>query len=207
MKYIIFDFNGTILDDVGVGIKCINRMIDKYLDRPHLTKEEYRNLFDFPVIDYYRHVGFDFNKYSFEVIGREWMDYYEASKDEYHLVEGVKEILQDNLEKGYHNIILSASQIDNLKRQCQELGIIQYFDEILGIDDIYAGSKEFIAKQWIKDKDPNECFLIGDTSHDLSVAQAIGVRCALVAKGHQSKERLLKFTNNVYDDIREVKYV
>lgn len=207
MKYIIFDFNGTILDDVAVGVKCINILIKKYLDRPLLTKEEYRELFDFPVIDYYRHVGFDFEKYSFKDIGREWMDHYENSKDEYHLVDGVKEILEDNLKRGYINVILSASERNALIKQCQELGIVQYFETILGIDNIYAGSKEGIAKAWIADKNPDECFFIGDTSHDLAVAQAMGVKCALVAKGHQSKARLKEYTDNVYDDIREVEYV
>ena len=207
MKYIIFDFNGTILDDVDVGIKSINILIEKYLHRSQMTREEYLNIFDFPVKDYYAKVGFDFNQMSFQKIGREWVDYYESFKNEYTLIDGVEEILCDNLRKGYKNIILSASQVDNLTRQCQELGITQYFDDILGINDIYAGSKEGIARKWIADKNPQDCFLIGDTIHDAEVAKAINVHYALVAKGHQSKNRLEAYTKYVYDDIREVRYV
>ena len=206
MKYIIFDFNGTILDDVDVNIECINQIAKKYLNREPVKKEEYLNIFDFPVIDYYKKVGFDFEKLSFKVVGREWMDLYESKSQEYRLMEGIEEILQNNIDKGYKNIILSASMKENLDRQCHELGIYDYFDEILGIDNIYAGSKEHIAKAWIEGKDPSECIFIGDTRHDLDVARAIGVRCALVAKGHQSKAKLLEYTNEVYDDIREVNY-
>ena len=54
MKYIIFDFNGTILDDVDVNIECINQIAKKYLNREPVKKEEYLNIFDFPVIDYYK---------------------------------------------------------------------------------------------------------------------------------------------------------
>ena len=53
MKYLIFDFNGTILNDTGLGLECINRCIDDFLDRDHLSLEEYRNIFTFPVKHYY----------------------------------------------------------------------------------------------------------------------------------------------------------
>lgn len=206
MKYIIYDFNGTILDDLDVCLKCINQIAAKYLNRDIITKEEYLEIFDFPVKDYYERVGFDFKKDSFEKIGREWMDLYEASYNEYKLMDGIKDILISNINNGYKNVILSASKLDNLIKQCEQLGIKDYFDDILGIDDIYAGSKEFIAKKWIEDKNPDDCIFIGDTLHDLDVAKAMGVKCALVAKGHQSKRKLEAKCNNVYDDISEVEY-
>lgn len=204
MKYIIFDFNGTILDDVDVGVKCINELVLKYLNRPCISKEEYLDIFDFPVIDYYRKAGFDFKDVSFEVIGKEWMDLYNSHKDEYHLMDGVKDILKSNIEKGYKNIILSASKLENLQKQCEELGIEEYFDDILGIDNIYATSKEYIALEWIKDKNPDECIFIGDTLHDMDVANVMGIKSYLVAKGHQSRKKLLDKCERVYDSIEEV---
>ena len=45
MKYIIFDFNGTILDDVDVCLKAENETIRHFaLDRKELTKEEYLHI-------------------------------------------------------------------------------------------------------------------------------------------------------------------
>lgn len=204
MKYIIFDFNGTILDDVDVGVKCINELVLKYLNRPCISKEEYLDIFDFPVIDYYRKAGFDFKDVSFEVIGKEWMDLYNSHKDEYHLMDGVTDILKSNIQRGYKNIILSASKLENLQKQCEELGIEEYFDEILGIDNIYATSKEYIALEWIKDKNPDECIFIGDTLHDMDVANVMGIKSYLVAKGHQSRKKLLDKCERVYDSIEEV---
>ena len=131
---------------------------------------------------------------------------YQSLKNEYSLAEGIVEILKDNIAKGYKNVILSASKLENLVEQCHELGIYDYFEDILGIGDIYAGSKEHIAKAWIKDKNPGECIFIGDTTHDLDVAKAMGVRCALVARGHQSRHRLEAVHDEVYNDISEVKY-
>ena len=204
MKTVIYDFNGTILDDVDTGIIAINAMIDKYLDRDHLTKEEYRKVFGFPVIDYYKRVGFDFDKLDFKVVGNEWMDVYEANKGSYHLYPGIKEQLSDNKRQGIRNILLSASRLDKLKMQCQELGIIDLFDEILGIDDIYASSKVYIAKEWMQRQEKGDFVFVGDTLHDLEVADALNIKCILVSNGHQAKEILLRKTSHVYDDIREV---
>ena len=206
MQYVIFDFNGTVLNDIEVCLKAENHTIEHFkLDREPLTMDEYLHIFTFPVKHYYELVGFDWNRNPYEEVGRYWFDWYRALRNEYKLYDGVLELLQSNKEKGIHNILLSASSLVELKKQLDELGIAEYFDEVLGIDNIYAGSKEDIATEWIKDKDKNECIMLGDTLHDLEVAKAMGIECILIARGHQAKDVLLKETDKVVDDIREVK--
>ena len=208
MKYVIFDFNGTVLDDVEVCIKAENKTIEHFgLDREPLTMDEYLHIFTFPVKDYYARVGFDWSKNSYEEVGRYWFDWYCALKPEYKVYDGVVEMLKKNHELGNKNILLSASSLVELKKQLEELGIEEYFDEVLGIDNIYAGSKVDIALDWIKDKNPDDCLMIGDSLHDLETAKAMGVKCVLVAKGHQAKDILEKGHDLVVDDIREVELI
>lgn len=207
MKYVIFDFNGTILDDVEVGLKAENMCIEKYLDRSPLTKDEYLHNFTFPVKSYYEKIGFRWDEgYTYEEVGDDWFKNYNSLKNEYKVFDGVVDILKSNREKGIKNILLSASSLEELKIQLKELEIEEYFDEVLGIDNIYAESKVEIAKNWIQGKDPNDCMFIGDSLHDLESAEAMGIKnCVLVAKGHQAKDILVKEYDNVVDDIREVK--
>ena len=206
MKYIIYDFNGTVLDDMEVCLKAENDTIRHFgLDREPLSMDEYLHIFTFPVKDYYEAVGFDWNVYSYAEVGAYWFSCYCARKNEYKVYDGVTDFLKMSHEKGYRNILLSASSLVELKKQLQELGIEEYFDEVLGIDNIYAGSKVNVALQWMKDKDPEECLMIGDTLHDLETAKAMNIRCVLIGKGHQAKEILERECDEVYDDIREVK--
>ena len=208
MKYVIYDFNGTILDDVEVCLKAENYTIKHFgLDREPITLDEYLHIFTFPVQKYYENVGCDWSKNSYKEVGRYWFDWYRALRDEYKVFDGVKEILEKNREKGNLNILLSASSLVELEKQLEELGIAEYFDEVLGIDNIYAGSKVDIALKWIADKDPKDCMMIGDSLHDLETAKAMGVDCVLVAKGHQAKDVLLKSYDKVVDDIREVELI
>ena len=204
MKTIVFDFNGTILDDVDLSLKCLNGIVKKYGVRDALNLDEYREVFDFPVIDYYRNVGFDFSKASFEEVGSQWMEYYNEAKNEYRVMEGAIETLIKSKAYGNTNVLISASKHDNLLAQCEELELMPYFDEIIGIDNIYAPGKIDIVKVFMKDKDPNDVIFIGDTLHDAEVAKSVGAKCYLVANGHQSYKRLLKSNVPVYKDIREV---
>ena len=207
MKYIVFDFNGTILNDVEVGLKAENVCIKKFLNRPPMDLDEYLHAFTFPVKAYYEKIGFKWNEgYTYEEVGDLWFKMYNEFKDEYRLFDGVEEMLQKSHDLGYKNILLSASSLKPLKVQLEELGIDSYFDEVLGIDNIYAESKIEIAKAWIKGKNPDDCMFIGDSLHDLDSAKAMGIKnCVLVARGHQAKDVLIKEYDNVVDDIREIK--
>lgn len=73
MKMVVWDWNGTLLDDVEVCIETVNAM----LRRRHLPQlesvDQYQNVFTFPVINYYRQVGFDLERESFEALSTEYM--------------------------------------------------------------------------------------------------------------------------------------
>ena len=97
MKYVVFDFNGTVLDDVDVCLKAENDTIRQFhLDREPLTREEYLRIFTFPVKNYYENVGFDWSKNSYEEVGLYWFGRYRALRDEYAVFDGVREILEEN---------------------------------------------------------------------------------------------------------------
>ena len=62
-SHVAWDFNGTVLDDVSIGITAVNRLLERRSLRIIESEEAYRELFDFPVIDYYKRLGFDFEKW------------------------------------------------------------------------------------------------------------------------------------------------
>ncbi len=204
MKYLLWDFNGTIVDDVDLGVSCINKLIKKYLKRSPLTREEYRRIFTFPVRKYYERAGFDLNKFDFESLGQEWMELYDEGFKDVRVYDAVIKCLKEAINKGYHNVVISASKHDKLIEELQMLGLDSYFEEILGIEDIYAASKVALARKWAKDKN-GEFIMLGDSLHDEEVAKAIGAKCILIADGHQSGEVLQKADSMIINDLRELK--
>ena len=56
-RTIIWDWNGTLLDDVDISIAATNMLLEER-GLPLLDKKRYQEVFDFPVKDYYARIGF-----------------------------------------------------------------------------------------------------------------------------------------------------
>jgi len=166
--------------------------------------DAYRRLFGFPVIDYYKRVGFDFDKEPFETLAAEFIALYHADSNA-GLFPQAPEILDRFQRGGIRQIILSASEINNLTTQIKPFGIGGYFDEVLGISNVFATGKIEIGKSYMERAQPRKAVLIGDTLHDKEVADKLGVDCVLIAKGHQGKESLVSCGANVLDCLSELK--
>jgi len=189
--HIIWDWNGTLFDDVEWCVKTINTMLARRGLPPLGSVEEYREIFCFPVAEYYKKLGFDFEKEPFEKLAVEYMDLYHTGKSGgCGLYGGAEAVLRALCEAGKSQIILSASETLNLSNQVDEFDIRGYFDEIIGISDIYAKSKIHAGIDYMARKAVSSAVLIGDTCHDYETARSLGADCLLIASGHQSRARL-----------------
>jgi len=189
-SHILWDFNGTVLDDVAIGIEAINLLLSRRGLKTLASREEYQRVFRFPIEEYYRAVGFDFSTDPYDVLAHEWVKEYRARERSAPLCPGVEEALRRVKEAGISQVLFSATQRTMLLEQLEPLGIGGYFDEVLGNDDIYAAGKTRIGQEWMVRVKPSKALLIGDTEHDARAAEAMGIGCVLVASGHQPPERL-----------------
>ena len=192
-KAIIWDYNGTLLDDVSIGLQSINRMLKKR-ELPLLTTESYRDVFTFPVKNYYKLVGFDFEQEDWDKTANEFISHYTSLLPQTNVFPEAVKLLAHFQRLGKKQFILSAMEQNMLAKSADSENITEYFEEISGIDNVYANSKinngiELIKKHQLNPKDI--CFL-GDTTHDFDVAKELGCDCILIAAGHQSHEKLLQ---------------
>ena len=187
-----------MLDDVDICIRCINHLLERRRLLP-LSREKYLQVFDFPVKSYYERVGFNFRKESFDEVAEEFMDWYHYYLPEAELFSESINVLTEFKNEGYRQVILSAMEHESLVKILEKKGILSFFDEVAGINDIYANGKLESARTLLKKLDLNgsDSLLIGDTLHDLEVANDLGIKHILVADGHQSATRLLAKTNHV----------
>ncbi|OGU76217.1 MAG: phosphatase [Ignavibacteria bacterium RBG_16_34_14] len=203
-KHIIWDWNGTLLNDVGLCVDIINGVLSKR-NLNSLSLEKYREIFTFPIKNYYIKAGFDFSQYSFEVVGQEWMSEYERRRTECPLHSGVEETLLLLKTKNIEQSILSAYPHNTLIEIISHFNLNDFFSYIIGLDNIYATSKVELGKDLMKKigNGYGKVLLIGDTEHDRDVAAEIGTDCVLIANGHQSKEKLLECKVPVYNSLSE----
>lgn len=195
--YCIWDFNGTIFDDIGASIAAVNTLLAERGIKTLDSKEEYHKVFDFPIIDYYRKIGFDFDKEPYEVVAPLWVALYLENSKNAGLFEDVIPTLDFFDKMGVKQSVLSASERNMLTGQLRELGIYDRFDEIMGIDNIYAESKIAIAKDWKQRHEGERALFIGDTTHDYETAEVLGADCYLISAGHQPEYKLRTAGKNV----------
>lgn len=193
IAHVIWDWNGTLLDDAELCVEVMNGVLGRRKLAP-ITAESYAAAFRFPVREYYRDLGFDFEREAFELIGTEFIAGYSAGEARCSLRHDARSTLEGLGKLGLRQSVLSASQQARLEHQVKRLDVHAHFEALVGLADNYAAGKIEVGKRWMEksDVDPARTILVGDTDHDVEVARALGVECALVPSGHQSKERLAK---------------
>jgi phosphoglycolate phosphatase len=205
-KAIIWDWNGTLLDDTEICINGINTLL-KARQLQLLDTSRYKEIFTFPVRDYYEKAGFDFSREPFDVPAMQFIDFYRDHIVSASLFPEVVDTLRYFKKAGFRQSVLSAMENGFLHQSIREKGIYQYFELIAGINDHFADSKTIQAQMLIKkmNVDPDQTTIIGDTIHDYEVAQEIGCGVLLIANGHQSADRLKKLDCQVINNLSEVK--
>lgn len=186
-KTIVFDWNGTLLDDVEICWRLLNELLT-IRRHPTVTLETYRQIFTFPIQTYYERAGFSFPKDDFVALAKRFDRDYRAAFPRLSLFPDAKDTL-DALKSSMDLIVLSASKQANLEDQLKQKGIAQEFSAILGIQDIYGASKLERGRIYFKEHPcpSGTLFFVGDTLHDAEVAHALGGEAILIPRGHQTE--------------------
>lgn len=196
MKYknVVWDWNGTLLNDVKVGVNTLNDMLGRR-GLPLLSVEDYKEKFGFPVIDFYDRVGFDMEKESFHELSVDFVETYDKYAGEVGLNEGVREVLAGIQQTGVKQYVLFCLFGKICCNRCSGIfRSIPVLTGACGANDIYAAGKIERGQQMLQTCPivPEDTLMVGDTIHDAEVADALGFDCILFAGGHNNEERLQK---------------
>jgi phosphoglycolate phosphatase len=191
IRYLLWDWNGTLFDDTRLCMSIVNSLLEKR-KRSIIDIDTYREVFGFPVKDYYVRLGFDFGAEAWEDVAAEFIVAYESRRHECGLREKSREVLSACGRLGVRQMILSAYAQPTLEEIVRLHGLESHFMRLCGLDNHYADGKIGIGRRLIRelDADPGQVLMVGDTTHDWEVANAMGIRSILVAGGHHSESRL-----------------
>ncbi|MBO6101770.1 MAG: HAD family hydrolase [Opitutales bacterium] len=204
-KHIIWDWNGTVVNDSWLSFEILESFLDR-LGLKKITLQDYRDNFSFPVIDFYRKLGFDISKDRFDRLGEDFIKRFRAKERECKLNPGALELMEKIGSLGVGQSVLSAYQKDCLKDAVKFFGAEKYMSNIVGLDDVKANTKLETGKAFISSLgvDPSEILIIGDTDHDFAVASSCKTDCFLIALGHQSFSRLSKTSARVFESFEDM---
>lgn len=196
--FAVFDWNGTLLDDVDAWVKGCNAALSVFGQGPR-SLEAWQELYTCPIIHSYEKAGVPVDLY-LEKADLANKAFYEAYQNEtakgFKLRPFARDLLQDLRDKGYVLTILSNHRHDLLQKEILSTRLEQYFSHICGNvteDDIAHNltKKERLSKYLFEYQvDKDKSFLIGDSHEEPYVGRALGLKTVSITGGYLSYERL-----------------
>jgi len=207
MKYkcVFWDWNGTLLDDVQMNL-CVFNTLMRDFGFKEISLEKYKSSFKFPVSKFYEEMGFDFTKYDYKAVGEHFISIYNSRRFDCNLTEGAQDCISFLHSHNVGQNILSAYERNHLLSAVKHYGIDSYFDNICGLENVYAASKIELGRALVGRLNiaPERILMVGDTDHDKHVADAIGVDCVMLATGHNNYQRLEALGTHVFKNQLEL---
>ncbi|GMA98815.1 HAD-IA family hydrolase [Pelosinus sp. IPA-1] len=179
IKYVIFDFNGTLVDSLHVVIEVYNRLAGEYKSN-QIEQKDIAYLKGLSIME--RAKFLDLKLYKLPLLAIDIYKLYKHSIKDLILFAGVKELLEELNASGLQLAIVSTNAEQNI-RECLERNQIGFISEIICSNNMFGKNediKRFMKKHDLKD---SEVIYVGDEARDIIAGKKSGVKVIWVSWG------------------------
>lgn len=203
MKYthIIWDWNGTLLNDVQAALSSVNDMLALRGKEP-IDLDCYRECIGTPIKKFYERV-FELEKEDYNLLLEQFNEGYMRHIGECRLTDGAKEAVEYFGNSGANQAIVSSSNNAQLIENVKKYGFEGSFNAVLGSEDFLAGSKIERAAGYLEKTGAKNgrILVVGDLEHDYLMAKELGADCVMLTSGHENRARLARCGVPLIDDL------
>ncbi|KRE47235.1 phosphoglycolate phosphatase [Paenibacillus sp. Soil522] len=180
--YLIFDFDGTIVQSKILAIQLFNELSEKYGGRK-IDIEEIAYLSDLSIPDRLRALNVPLHKLPALII--EGKREYKTAAVDLQPVEGVRDLLFELKDNGYPLGILSSNTTENIQRFL-DFYDLTVFDFIYSATNLFGKHKAITSMARKFQIDCNQMLYVGDELRDVQACKKIGVKIVAVTWGFDS---------------------
>ena len=191
---IAFDWDGTLFDSTQLIARSIQQAVN---DVGGATPDESAAAYviGLPVHAALARVAPDVQPEQYEALGLRYRHHYHAVADQLSLFEGVLEMLGQLRESQYWLSIATGKSRSGLNRVLASAALKDCFDATRTADETQGKPdpqmlKELMAHFGVS---PKRTLMVGDTCHDLEMAQRAGCASLAVTYGAQKAHDLTPF--------------
>lgn len=183
-KNLIFDWSGTLVDDMGPVIEATNAVLGKYGIAPY-DREGFRRGFRLPYREFYEEI---LPGVSLEELEAHFRPAFDAAVSTVTVLPHAREKLEWARARGMRMFVLTSMDADAFVRQLHEFGMEDYFEKT------YAGvlDKRDLIDNIIETHGliREETAFVGDMTHDIETARHGGISSIAVLTGYHHAEVL-----------------
>lgn len=202
LKLAIFDWNGTLLNDLPIVYGSVKEIFSRH-NLPAPTLEQYRDEITVKFMDFYYNHGFprDTKPEALNAIRKEYL---QEHWREAELHDGAEDLLELSKSLGMHVAIVSGEMTELLEKRLQELNLHHLIDHVAG--QAYNKEEVLISTLDRFGTKAENAFYLDDTYDGLMAAKHAGLITIGFQSGYNSKERLLlaepDFPNSEFRDVK-----
>lgn len=183
-RNVIFDWSGTLCNDLGPVVETINRILQEY-GHNAIEQEEFLDQFRLPFAEFYAekipHATAD------ELEGH-YNSFFPLSQKSAEPIPHAREILDYLSGRGTRIFLLSAVTAEHFAEQAEQLGFQHCFEQTyLAVRDKRQRIHDLLEENGLK---PEETAFVGDMCHDIDAARAAGITSVAVLTGYDSANKL-----------------
>ncbi|GAA4355058.1 HAD-IA family hydrolase [Kangiella marina] len=202
---IVFDWDGTLMDSTGRIVSAMQTTA-RNLKLPVPSDDEVRAIIGLSLSNCYRQL-FP------EVEDHDWIteeyryQYVDGDKTPSPVFEGVEAVLAKLKDDGYYLSVATGKARDGLDRVLNESKLKHFFDFTIASDESNSKPDPAMLHTLMKhfDVKPEQTIMVGDTSHDLKMAQNAGALGVGVTYGAHRVDILRQHAPlAIINDIREL---
>lgn len=184
IKYVIFDFDGTLANSKDVFISAWNSLADKHNYRK-INRSELDTLRRLPILERVKRL--DFPIFKAPLIIPDFYRYYRKFSGNIKLYPGVIQMLNTLEREGYQTAIISSNSKEVIK-QVLRRHRIRTISQILSSSAIFG--KDQLIRKFLKEHrlKPSEVVYVGDEQRDIVACKSAGIKVIWVSWGYDAKE-------------------
>ncbi len=183
-RNLIFDWSGTLVDDLGPVIEATNAVLGKYAVPP-FDRESFRRHFRLPYREFYTEM---LPHVPLEELEAHFRPAFDAALTPVTVLPHAREKLEWCAASGIRTFVLTSMDSTAFERQMDDFGLRDLFEAT------YSGvlDKREIIHQILETHglNPNETAFVGDMTHDVETARHGGVSSIAVLTGYNHPEIL-----------------
>jgi phosphoglycolate phosphatase-like HAD superfamily hydrolase len=207
VTHIVWDWNGTLLNDIDAVVEATNEVFASY-DLPPIGIEAFRAAYTRPIwVSYERMLGRQLHDGEWERLDLTFHDSYHRLMERCRLAADARHTLDTLAGAGHTQSLLSMWRHDRLAVAVREHGIEDAFRRVDGLRPEEAGASkaEFLVRHLAAMAvDGADVLLIGDSVDDALAARQTGARAVLYTGGMQARVDLDRFGVPVIDRLSDV---
>jgi len=188
VSHVVWDWNGTLLDDVNAVVEATTAAFSKAGIVVPVTGESYRRSFTRPIkLFYERLLGRPVTAQEWAQLDHAFHDEYGRLQDRCELAAGAREVLTAIDARGWSQSICSMLPEELLAPAVEQKGIAGHFVRIDGLRGGERGGaklEHLVAHLDRLGVTPSRTVLVGDTVDDATAACGAGIACILYHTGN-----------------------